>query len=242
MIYLSVLSSVLIAWTRMSLSKVVFFFKISIDLRIYYCIWICRNLGGGVTRGRDRFKWFGLLQVERFYQILHSNGKAVLFDGEESGWQRIRRSCQRCHYLFQQQSGKCFISIVPSIATKLRHLYCQSEGISEADQWLPFVDGLDLEVKILVCDQCSVDDNSPLYSKVKGISSEYFVYLVFKISVDRTAFDTSSKVVHWARVRAGGTEPVRGAWSRGWLPRNARTGSDCWGSSRPLVAEPGHEM
>lgn len=50
-------------------------------------------------------------------------------------------------------------------------------GLKEVDEWMPFIDPFDAEVKILVCDQCSTavdDDNSELLSKVKGKETQLF--------------------------------------------------------------------
>lgn len=45
----------------------------------------------------------------------------------------------------------------------------KENGLKKAEEWIPFLNEFDLGVKILVCDQCSADENSKHTSKISGI-------------------------------------------------------------------------
>ncbi|XP_046652833.1 alpha- and gamma-adaptin-binding protein p34-like [Daphnia pulicaria] len=44
----------------------------------------------------------------------------------------------------------------------------EENGLKKAEEWIPFLNEFDLGVKILVCDQCSTDENSKHTSKISA--------------------------------------------------------------------------
>lgn len=55
------------------------------------------------------------------------------------------------------------------ILTSFRALDFKIDGLKEVDQWLPFVNEFEPEIKILVCDRCAIEEgDQQRYSKYDG--------------------------------------------------------------------------
>ena len=56
----------------------------------------------------------------------------------------------------------------------LLQIYVDKEnGLKKAEEWIPFLNKFDSGVKILVCEQCSIDEHSKQTFKMSGIAQFY---------------------------------------------------------------------
>ena len=56
----------------------------------------------------------------------------------------------------------------------LLQIYFDKEnGLKKAEEWIPFLNKFDSGVKILVCEQCSIDEHSKQTFKMSGMAQSY---------------------------------------------------------------------
>ena len=66
----------------------------------------------------------------------------------------------------------CYVSLLPQIFSWLVAYFYKENGLKKAEEWIPFLNGFESSVKILVCEQCSINENSKHTSKIIGKHSK----------------------------------------------------------------------